>query len=250
MSDNVDSLPKHSDLSNVEQNAFEMAGCPNRHTLARETVDKSKGRYSGTNNSFVESMGQIHPQSVGPCTEVPIAMVTQCDSSTISPVISGGPCLTSAKMPLGSPADVVNFSNMKTGSASSLNSPESERPIELSDEAARVIDVSSDRRNNAGLDPAARMEIARKVAADLIQALSTNRGSAKEIESILHRSVTALSHDNGKTTGTRKRNYEDTSSAETSDTKRKRVACEFCPKTMVRRCDLKSVPLFSQARLD
>lgn len=62
-----------------------------------------------------------------------------------------------------------------------------------------------------------------------------NTGSTHDIKVLIKNGLMSL-FDSDKS---RKRTSQDASLVEASDPKRKRVACEFCTKTMERQCDLK-----------
>lgn len=78
-------------------------------------------------------------------------------------------------------------------------------------------------------------EVSQEVATDVVQNLS--RGSLEEIEQAIKARVLSLLNPDG----TRKRKAESAGIVETSNPKR-RVACDQCSKTMVRRCDLRYSP--------
>ena len=75
-------------------------------------------------------------------------------------------------------------------------------------------------------------EVSQELAADVVQNLT--RGSLDEIEQAIKARVLSLLNSDGS----RKRKVENAGITETPDPKR-RVSCDQCSKTMVRRCDLR-----------
>lgn len=133
---------------------------------------------------------------------------------------------------------MIQFSQMKS-SASSCNSPErgtgQDQLVKSRPAATSTLNAHPD-PIVCGEPMAMRMkaeQVSQKFASDVVKSMST--GTLEEIQSILKQSVLSLFNADGS----RKRSSEDASLVDTSDRKRKRVACEYCPKTMIRHCDLK-----------
>lgn len=76
-------------------------------------------------------------------------------------------------------------------------------------------------------------KLSQMLASDIVNRLGT--GSIEGIKLLIENGLMGLFDS----VGTRKRSAGDASLVGASDQKRKRVTCEYCPKTMVRQCDLK-----------
>lgn len=113
--------------------------------------------------------------------------------------------------------------------------PERECVAELSTEVAKVMTSNAARSMSVQAD-----EVSRKIASDVVNRMRLSSNKLAELQSILKSNFISLFGGDGPP---RKRSPEDAFPSETTDTQqRKRVACDQCPKTMIRRCDLKCVP--------
>ena len=241
-SHDVDALPKESELSKVEQDPSKPPDFTNLHTLEKLPVVGSQLSPQEQSNSLSQYTERVSFQASGSLPEASGANLNQYNISSASPVNRGGGDLPSLP---GSANGVLQFSHMKS-SASSCNSPERGTGQDQM-KSHLTATSSSDARPDLvvrGESAAMRMkaeQVSQKFASDVVKQM--RKGTLEEIQSILKQSVLSLYNVDGS----RKRTSEDASFDEASDRKRKRVACEYCPKTMIRHCDLKYAALSSAA---
>lgn len=240
-SHDVDAFPKESELSKAEQDPSKPTDFTNLHTLEKLPVVDSKLSPHESSSSMSQYTDRVPFQANGSHIEAPGANLTQYNISSTHPVNGGGGDQTS--LPAGANG-MLQFPHMKS-SASSCNSPErgTVQDQMVTSRPAATSSLNSCPDPIVHGEPAAmRMkaeQVSQKFALDVVKRMST--GTLEEIQSILKQSVLSLFNADGS----RKRSSEDASLVETSDRKRKRVACEYCPKTMIRHCDLKYAVLSS-----
>lgn len=240
-SDDVDALPKESELSKAEQDPSKPPDFTNLHTLEKLPVIDSKLSPQEPSNSLSQYTERVPFRANGSLPEAPGANLTQYNISSSSPVNRDGGDQPSLP---GGANGVLQFSPMKS-SASCCNSPErgtgQDQMVKSHPAATSSLNARPDldvRGEPAAMRKKAE-QVSQKFASDVVKRMST--GTLEEIQSILKQSVLSLFNADGS----RKRSSEDASLDETSDRKRKRVACEYCPKTMIRHCDLKYAALSS-----
>lgn len=197
-----------------------------------------------TSSALPHHIDRAPLQANGSLSEAPGATLAQYNMSSTNPVNRGGDDQTSLP---GGANGVLQFPQVKIPTSSS-NMPGrgtgqdqmvKSRPAATSSLNARpnpmVRGEPTEMRMKAG-------HVSQKFALDVAKYMST--GTLEEVQSIVkqvNQSVLTLFNADGS----RKRSSEDALLVETSDRKRKRVACEYCPKTMIRHCDLKYAVLFS-----
>lgn len=223
-SHNVDAFSKQSELSPVEPS--KSTGYTNLHTLQKVPADPIPSTQKPS-NALPQSIDRVHCQDAD---EIPGAKAIQYSALSPSPQSLPSPISVTQSPPLETPDVMFRYSNPKS-TMSSRNSPDRGN---IQDTIDRNLNAPSPLTHK---EPTAMRikadEFSQKIAADVVNRMTT--GTLEEIQSILRQSVRSLFNADG----TRKRNSEDASLGESVDPKRKRVACEYCPKTMIRHCDLK-----------
>lgn len=227
-SHNVDTLTKDSESFEEGEKTVKSPEFTNLHSLQKVPTNVCESRHSGgLNDSFPPLIGPTYSQSRNSCTELPSSAANQKNPSSTSSLNSGGPTKS-----LPSIADAVL---MNSSESFCDNPPEKECVAEISTEVAKFMTSRATRAMSVQAD-----EVSRKIASDVVNRMRLRTSRLAEIESILKSNIISLFGGDGPP---RKRSPEDAFSPETTDTQqRKRVACDQCPKTMIRRCDLKSVP--------
>lgn len=164
------------------------------------------------------------------CVELPSAAANQMNQSSMSSLNSGGPTRV-----LPSSGDAVLMQSLNSSESYRDNPLEQERLAGTSSEVAKSITSEEASTMSVQAD-----EVSRKIAADLVNHMHLSSNKLAELKSILKSNLMSLFRGDGPP---HKRRPEDAFPPETTDTQqRKRVACDVCPKTMSRRCDLKFVP--------
>lgn len=184
-------------------------------------------------NSLSQFIGRGHLEGHGSHIQVHDADTRQYH---ISPTISITlPDQNQASLLEGTDG-TVQFISIKR-SASSCNSPQRDRTQEQAEQppqaTTRYLGIQAAHQEERTAIQTNAEQVSQAMASDVVKRMST--GSVEEIQAILEQSVLKLLHTNR----TRKRSSAEISSADTPDPKRKRVACEYCSKTMIRLCDLK-----------
>lgn len=238
----VDAFPKESELSKAEQDPTNPPDYTNLHTLEKLPVVESRLSPHEPSNALSQYTDRVPFQANGSLIEAPGANISQYNISSTSPVNRGGGDQPSLP---GGTNGMHQFPHMKS-SASSCNSPErgaGQDPMVKSRPTAATRSLNArpylDVRGEHAAMRVKAEQVSQKFASDVVKRMST--GTLEEIQSILKQSVLSLFNADGS----RKRSSEDASLVDTSDRKRKRVACEYCPKTMIRHCDLKYAALSS-----
>lgn len=234
-SHDVDAFPKESELSKAEQSPSKPPDFTSLHSLEKLPVVDSKLTLHEPSNSLSPHSDRVPFQANGFLMENSGAKLTQYNQGSTSPVNRDSGDQTSLP---GGANGILQFHNMRS-SASSCNPPGKgtgqDQMMKSGPMAAGSLDARPDPILHEG--PTTMGMKAERVsqifASDVVKRMST--GTVEEIQSILKQSVLRVFN----TDGSRKRSSEDASLVETSDRKRKRVACEYCPKTMIRHCDLK-----------
>ena len=150
-------------------------------------------------------------------------------------------CVSQIQMP---PSKSTSFQNQAPhiiGPYSSSDSPKenddlSKATYMLKDQIATLSNIQIYQKNIKTKPSALKLKaekVSQILASDVVNRLNT--GSVEDIKLIIKNGFMSLFDSDGA----RKRSSGDASLVEASDPKRKRVACDYCPKTMVRQCDLK-----------
>lgn len=239
-SHNVDTLTKDSELFEEGEKTVKAPKFTNLQSLQKVPTNIYQSRHNGgPNDSFPTLIGPIYSQSRNSCIELPSPTANQKNPSSTSTLNSGVP--TKA---LPSIADAVLMQSLNSSESFIDNPPKKECVAEISTELAKFMTSKAARAMSVQAD-----EFSRKIASDVVIHMHLNSNSLAEIQSILKSNFISLLGCDGPP---RKRSPEDAFSPETTDTQqRKRVACDQCPKTMVRPCDLKcvySITLFKTLR--
>lgn len=227
----VDALAKDSGLFEAEDKTDKAPEFTNLHSLQKVPTNLCHTRHSGgPNDSFPTLTGPIYSQSRASCIEPPFADENQKKPfSSTSSLNSRGPTEV-----LPSIADAVLMQNLNSSESFHDSPPERECVAELSTEVAKFMTSKAARTMSVQAD-----EVSRKIASDVVNRMRLSSNKLAELQSILKSNFISLFGGDGP----RKRSPEDAFPPETTDTQqRKRVACDQCPKTMIRRCDLKCVP--------
>lgn len=228
----VDALAKDSGLFEAEDKTFKAPEFTNLHSLQKVPTNLCHTRHSGgPNDSFRTLTGPLYSQSRNSCIEPPSAATNQKNqSSSTSSLSSRGPTEV-----LPSFTDAMLMQNLNSSKSFCDSPPERECVAELSTEVAKVMTSNAARGMSVQAD-----EVSRKIASDVVNRMRLSSNKLAELQSILKSNFISLFGGDGPP---RKRSPEDAFPSETTDTQqRKRVACDQCPKTMIRRCDLKCVP--------
>lgn len=229
-SDGVDVLAKDSRLFEAEDKTVKAPEFINLHSLQKAPTNLCHTRHSGgPNNSFPNLTGPLYSQSRNSCIEPPSAAANQKNqSSSTSSLSSRGPTEV-----LPSIADAVLMQNPESSEPFCDSPPERECVAELSTEVAKFMTSNAARSMSVQAD-----EVSRKIASDVLIRMRLSSNKLAELQSILKSNFISLFGGDGP----RKRSPEDAFPPETTNTQqRKRVACDQCSKTMIRRCDLKCV---------
>lgn len=228
----VDELAKDSELFEAEDKTVKAPEFTNLHSLQKVPTNLCHTRRSGgPNDSFPTLIGPLYAQSWKSCIEAPSAAADQMNqSSCASSLNSGRPTKI-----LPSNADAVLMQSVKFSESFCDSPPERECVAELSTEVAKPMTSKAARTMSVQAD-----EVSRKIASDVVNRMRLSSSKLAEVQSILKSNFISLFGGDGPP---RKRSPEDAFPPENTDTQqRKRVACDQCPKTMIRRCDLKCVP--------
>lgn len=228
----VNALTKDSGFFEAEDKTVKAPEFTNLHSLQKVPTNLCPTRHSGgPNDSFHTLTGQLYSQSRSSCIEPPSAAANKMNqSSSTSSLNSGRPTEV-----LPSIADAVLKQNLNSSESSCDNPPERECVAEPSPEVAKFMTSKAARTMSVHAD-----EVSRKIASDVVNQMRLSSNKLAELQSILKSNFISLFGGDGPA---RKRSPEDAFPPETTDTQqRKRVACDQCPKTMIRRCDLKCVP--------
>lgn len=228
----VDALAKDSGLFEAEDKTVKAPEFTNLHSLQKVPTNLCHTRHSGgPNDSFPTLTGPLYTQSRNSCIEPPSTAANQKNpSSSTSSLNSRGPTEV-----LPSIADAVPMQNLNSSESFCDSPPERDCVAELSTEVAKFMNSKAARTMSVQAD-----EVSRKIASDVVNRMRLSSNKLAELQSILKSNFISLFGGDGPP---RKRSPEDAFPPETTDTQqRKRVACDQCPKTMVRRCDLKCVP--------
>lgn len=234
----MDALAKDSELFEAEDKTVKAPEFTNLHTLQKVPTNLCHTRRSGgPNDSFPTLIGPLYSQSRDSCIEPPFAAADQMNQSSCeSSMNSGRPTKV-----LPSIADAVPMQSLNSSESLCDSPPERECVAELSTEVAKFMTSKAARTMSLQAD-----EVSRKIASDVVNRMRMSSSKLAEIQSILKSNFISLFGGDGPP---RKRSPEDAFPPENTDTQqRKRVACDQCPKTMIRRCDLKCVsrrPLFN-----
>lgn len=227
----VDALAKDSGLFEAEDKTVKAPEFTNLHSLQKVPTNLCHTRHNGgPNDSFPTLTGPIYSQSRNSCIEPPSAAANQKNqSSSTSSLNSGGPTKV-----LPSIADAVPMQNLNSSESLCDSPPERECVAELSTDVAKFMNSKAAMTMSVQAD-----EVSRKIASDVVNRMRLSSNKLAELQSILKSNFISLFGGDGPP---RKRSPEDAFPPETADTQqRKRVACDQCPKTMIRRCDLKCV---------
>lgn len=228
----VDALAKNSELFEAEHKTVKAPEFTNLHSLQKVPTDLCHTRHSGgPNDSFPILTGPLYSQSRNSCIEPSSAAANQKNQSiSTSSLNSGGPTKV-----LPSIADAVLMQSLNSSESFCDSPPERESVPELSTEVAKFMTSKATRTMSVQAD-----EVSRKIASDVVNRMRLSSNKLAELQSILKNNFMSLFGGDGPP---RKRSPEDAFPPETTDTQqRKRVACNQCSKTMIRRCDLKFVP--------
>lgn len=227
-SHDVDTLANDSKLLEEGEKTFKAPKFTNLHSLQKvPTIVCQTRHFGGPNDSFSTSIGSIHSQSSNSCTEPSSPAANQKNQSSTSSLNSGVP--TKA---LPSIADAMLLSSSELFYS---NPPKRDCVAEISTEVTKSMTSKAARAMSVQAD-----EVSLKIASDVVNHMHLSRNKLAEIQSILKSGF--ISYFGGDEPP-RKRSPDDAFPPETTDNQqRKRVACDQCPKTMVRPCDLKCVP--------
>lgn len=212
-------------MSPVEEAASNPTAFTNLHALQKgPAIDSTCHQES---NALPQLIDRDRFQMNGEVVEIDCPKYSTLPRSLVTPTDHDQPSLIVTDV-------VVQNPNMKS-TASSRNSPDrgNQRRVEQPQASNINFHIDPKINNNA---PGIRIkadEVSQKIAADVANRMST--GTLEEIQLILKQSVLSLFNPDG----TRKRTSEEASLGDPVDPKRKRMACEYCPKTMIRHCDLR-----------
>lgn len=150
-------------------------------------------------------------------------------------------CVSQLQMPPQMSADFLIQTPHVNGPSASRDSSREENDLNkancrLNDQIASSLNIPIYQKAIKNKPTALKLKaekVSQILASNVVNRLNT--GSVEDIKLIIENGFMSLFDSDGA----RKRSSEDISSAEASDPKRKRVACDYCPKTMVRQCDLK-----------
>lgn len=228
---NVDTLAQDLELPQEGNKTVKAPEFTNLHSLQKVPTNFCESRHiGGPNDSFPTLIGSIYSQSRNSCIELPSAAANQKNPSSTSSLNSEGPTRV-----LPSIADAVLRQSLNSSESVRDNPPEQECLAGISSEVAKLMTSKAARTMSVQAD-----EVSRKIASDVVIRMHLSSNKLAEIQSILKSNIISLFRGDGPP---RKRSPEDAFPPETTDTQqRKRVACDQCPKTMTRRCDLKCVP--------
>lgn len=227
----VDALAKDSESFEAEDKTIKAPESTNLHSLQKVPTNLCQTRHiGGPNDSFPTLIGPLYSQSRNSCIEPSSTAANQKNQSfSTSSLNSGG-----STRVLPSIADAVLMPSLNSSESVCDSPPERECVAELSTEVAKFMTSKAAKTMSVQAD-----EVSRKIASDVVNRMRLNNNKLAEIQSILKSNLISLLGGDGPP---RKRSPEDAFSPETTDTQqRKRVACDQCPKTMDRRCDLKCV---------
>lgn len=224
----VDTLAKDSELFEAGESAVKAPEFTNLHSLQKVPANPCQTRHGGgPNDSFPTLIDPIHSQSRNSCIELPSPAANQKNLPYTSSLNSEGPTKV-----LPSIADAVLMQFLNSSESLRDNLPERECVAELSTEVPKFMTSKAGRAMSVQVD-----EVSRTIASDVVNRMRLSSNTLTEIQSILKSNFISLFGGDG---APRKRSPEDAFPPETTDTQqRKRVACDKCPKTMTRRCDLK-----------
>lgn len=227
----VDAVAKDSGLFEAEDKTVKAPEFTNLHSLQKVPTN-----LCGPSDSFPTLTGPLYSQARISCIEPPSAAANQKNpSSCTSSLNSRGPTEVLPSIADAVIADAVPMQDLNSPEPSCDSPPERECVAELSTEVAKFMTSKAARSMSVQAD-----EVSRKIASDVVNRMRLSSNKLAELQSILKSNFISLFGGDGPP---RKRSPEDAFPPETTDTQqRKRVACDQCSKTMIRRCDLKCVP--------